>query len=170
MTDARYRSALLGSHHNRATFSSGDEALDRYFHLQAGQDQRRSVALPYVLVDTTTGDVAGYYTLSTSSIVPTNLPEALIRKLPRYQALPTLLLGRLAVDQHYRGQGVGRLLLLDALARCLDVSRQVGLIGIVVDAKGDVARSFYEHFGFIRFVSQEYRLFLPMPTIAHLDL
>lgn len=53
----------LGSHHNRAAFESGVEPLDRYFHTSAGQDARKRVAAPFVLLDRTNGNVAGYYTL-----------------------------------------------------------------------------------------------------------
>ena len=169
MTEGSYRFEPLGRHHNRAAFSSGVEALDRYFHQQVGQDQRRGVAAPYVLVDTATRDVVGYYTLSTFSIVPTDLPAALARRLPRYDTVPAILIGRLAADRRYHGQGIGRLLLVDALLRSLAISQQIGAMAVVVDAKDDAARSFYEHYGFKRFVDHEYRLFLPMVTVAQLE-
>ena len=168
MTAGRYRFEPLGRHHRRAGFSCGVEALDRYFYRQAGQDQRRALAVPYVLVDTHTRDVVGYYTLSTFSIVPTSFPEAMTRKLPRYETFPAILIGRLAVDRRYRGQGFGRQLLVDALLRSLALSEQIGAMAVVVDAKDDAARSFYEQHGFMRFADHEYRLFLPMATIAQL--
>ncbi len=168
MSGRGYRFEPLGPHHNRAAFSCGVEALDRYFRQQVGQDQRRGLAVPYVLVDTATGNVAGYYTLSTLSIEPTGLPGAMTRKLPRYDAFPAILIGRVAVDGRYRGQGFGRLLLLDALARSLSISQQVGALVVVVDAKDDAARSFHEQYGFARFADHEYRLFVPMSTIAQL--
>jgi len=168
VADDAYRFEQLGTHHRRADFSCGVEALDRYFRQQAGQDQRRGVAVPYVLADPATGAVVGYYTLSTLSILAESLPDELTRKLPRYQALPAVLIGRLAVDQRYRGRGLGELLLMDALHRGFDISRQVGAMAVVVDAKDDAARSFYERYGFRRFVDHEYRLFLPMATVARL--
>lgn len=169
MPEGRYRFERLAGHHRRSDFSSGVEALDRYLHRQAGQDQRRALAVPYVLVDDATNEILGYYTLSTLSILPASLPEPTARRLPHYQAFPALLIGRLAVDQRHRGAGVGRLLLVDALLRCLAIGRQVGAMAVVVDAKDDAARSFYERFGFIRFADHEYRLFLPMATIAQLE-
>ncbi|MBI4494711.1 MAG: GNAT family N-acetyltransferase [Chloroflexi bacterium] len=168
MTHGRYRSETLGERHPRADFSCGVEALDRYFHQQAGQDQRRGLAVPYVLVDTTSGAVVGYYTLSTLSIVPASLPVAVTRRLPRYQTFPGILIGRLAVDQRARGQGLGAMLLMDALRRCLDLSRQIGAMAVVVDARDEAARAFYERYGFLRLVDHDYRLFLPMATIAQL--
>lgn len=170
MTEERFRSQVLGSQHDRARFSCGVASLDRYFREQARQDQRRSVAVPYVLLDSITGGIAGYYTLSACSLSPRSLPEVLIRKLPHYRALPALLLGRLAVDQGYRGRGAGRHLLMDAFARCLEVSNEVGLIGLVVDAKDGAARAFYERFGFRRFTDEEFRLFLPIDSIRELEL
>jgi len=170
VTDRPYRLEQLDRHHNRAAFSCGVEALDRYLHQQAGQDQRRALSVPYVLVDVAMGTVAGYYTLSTFSIVPASLPGAMARKLPRYEAFPAILVGRLAVDRRYHGQGFGRLLLMDALLRSPEISRRVGAMAVVVDAKDDAARSFYERYGFTRFLDHEYRLFLPMATIAQLEL
>ena len=168
MADDRYRFEPLGAHHDRADFSCGVETLDRYFRQQAGQDQRRGLAVPYVLVDPATGVVAGYYTLSTLSILAESLPADLTRKLPRYPALPTILIGRLAVDQRHRGQGLGELLLIDALHRSLDISRQIGAMAVVVDAKDDAARAFYERYGFMRFTDHEHRLFLTITTVAQI--
>jgi len=122
--------------------------------------------LPYVLVDTATGGIVGYYTLSTFSIVPTSLPQGMAKKLPTYEAFPAILLGRLAVDRRYRGQGFGEILLVDALRRSLESTRQVAAMAVIVDAKDDAARAFYERYGFMRVVDDEYRLFLPMATVG----
>ena len=116
MTD-RFRVESLAASHRRAEFGCGNEALDRYLHRQAGQDARRLVAAVFVLYDAEADLIAGYYTLNASSIAPTDLPAELARKLPRYEALPAVLLGRLAVDARYQGQGLGALLLFDALKR-----------------------------------------------------
>lgn len=170
MTEDRYRSEPLSRYHKRSSFSCGVEVLDRYFHQQAGQDQRRGVAVPYVLTDTTTGTLVGYYVLSTLSIFPKSLPPELTRRLPRYETLPAILVGRLAVDRRYRGQGLGQLLLLDALARCLAVSREIGALAVVVEAGDDAARAFYVHHGFLPFVDHEYRLYIMMATAAKLGI
>src|SRR3954468_1826331 len=148
MTDGRYRFEPLGRHHDRAAFSCGVEPLHRYFHQQVGQAQRGGLAVPYVLVEPAAGDVAGYYTLSTFSVVPASLPDAVARKLSRCETVRAILIGRLAVDRRHRGQGLGRLLLMDALPRSLAISRQVGAVAVVVEAKDDIARSFYEQYGF----------------------
>jgi len=105
----------LGSHHNRAVFSCGIESLDVYFQRQAGQDARKRVAAPFVLLDKSSGMVAGYYTLSQTGINMVELPTEITKKLPKYPVVPATLLGRLAVHKNYQGKGLGEILLMDAL-------------------------------------------------------
>jgi len=163
-----YEVKPLASEHDRAAFSCGVEPLDRYFRDQAGQEMRRNVAAVFLLRMLDSSAVAGYYTLSAMSLEPTELPLDLIKRLPRYPTLPALLIGRLAVDRSYQGQGIGRAMLMSALSRSLKLRSEVGAIGVVVDAKDDAAGQFYEHYGFQRFLNRRYRLFLPMKTIEHL--
>ena len=158
----------LASEHDRAAFSCGVEALDRYLKQQARQDARNRVAAPFVLLDRASGQIMGYYTLSAFAVELTELPSALRKRLPRYPQVPAVLLGRLAVDQRFAGQGWGKALLIDALRRTLEHSRQIAAMAIVVDAKDDAARGFYEQFGFQRLVDHEQRLFLAMGTIEQL--
>jgi GNAT superfamily N-acetyltransferase len=170
MRDARFSLEPLGAHHARAAFSCGVAALDRYFREQAGQEMRRRVTVVYVLVEQATSVIAGFYTLSAAGIDVSSFPAELARRLPRYPRLPAILLGRLAIDQRFRGGGLGKGLLLDALARSYHLSRQIGALAVVVDAKDDAARRFYEHFGFRRLADDADRLFLEMATIASLSL
>jgi len=158
----------LGDTHDRAAFSSGVEPLDRYLHQQAKQDMRRYVAAVFVACEAGSATVIGYYTLSARSVSSTDLPQDMAKRLPRYPTLPAVLLGRLAVDQHYRGRGIGELLLMSALRRSARLRNDIGVVTMIVDAKDDRARSFYERYGFIHFQEQEFRLFLPMKTIEQL--
>ncbi|MBC8165069.1 MAG: GNAT family N-acetyltransferase [Bryobacteraceae bacterium] len=155
--------------HDRAAFSCGVEPLDRYLKQQASQDARRNVAVPFVL-STADRRVIGYYTLSSAAINGDDLPPEFIKKmkLPRYPELPATLIGRLAVDQGYRGQGLGELLLLHALNRAFLGSQQVASLGVIVDTKDESSKRFYLHYGFLSFPEQERRLFLPMLTIEQL--
>jgi hypothetical protein len=105
----------LGRQHDRAAFHCGAEALDRYLKQQARQDADKRVAAPFVAVSPPNARVLGYYTLSASVLTLTDLPDELARKLPRYPQLPVTLLGRLAVDQSTKGQGLG---VLPALRFC----------------------------------------------------
>jgi GNAT superfamily N-acetyltransferase len=168
MAHERFLVELLSRHHDRSEFSCGVDALDRYLRQQAGQEMRRYVASVYVLYDRELQTIAGYYTLSAFSVEPTTLPDDISRRLPRYESIPAVLLGRLATDTRYRGQGFGGLLLINALRRSLEVSTQVGAAMVVVDAIDRAAASFYERYGFHAFPSYPNRLFITMQTIATL--
>lgn len=159
------RVEILGSNHDRASFDCGVDALDRYLKVQAGQDARRNMAAPFALV-LSNGTVAGYYTLSATSIRLGDLPEQTTRKLPRYPLVPATLLGRLAVDRRHRGMGYGRFLLADALHRSL--RSEIASFAVVVDAKDDHARRFYERESFRPFPDRPTKLFLPMADIEEL--
>lgn len=157
---------LDATRHVRSKFSCGVEALDRYLQLQAGQDARRRIAAPYVLLEPPSLDVIGFYTLSNTSLQAAELPSVFVKKLPRYPVLPATLLGRLAVDASRRGRGFGTALLLDALRRCL--RSETASLAIVVDAKDDAARSFYEQHEFLRLPDRLNRLFKPMGEVEKL--
>lgn len=160
----------LEKKHNKDPFKCGIEALDRYLKTQASQDTKKNVAVTYVLTAENSDQVLGYYTLSSMSIFPGELPDELAKKLPRYPILPGILLGRLAVDESHHGKKIGIYLLLDALKRSLAVSDQIGIVAIIVDAKNDNAVTFYKKYGFIELPDNRYRLFLPLNTIRKLDL
>lgn len=159
-----HRIEALGASHDRAGFRSGVTELDEYFHHRAGQDAKRKVAAAFVLVDAR-GSVLGYYTLSAYSIKLDSLPASIRTRLPRYPLIPATLLGRLAVSERCRGQGLGRFLLMDALHRSLRNTAEVASIGVVVEALDDAARLFYLHHEFVPLVDHANRLFLPMVTI-----
>jgi predicted GNAT family N-acyltransferase len=158
----------LGRQHDRTAFHCGADALDRYLKQQARQDADKRVAAPFVAVNPPDTRVLGYYTLSASVLTLTDLPDEQARKLPRYPQLPVTLLGRLAVDQSARGQRLGEHLLLDALHRSLTHADQIAAMAVVVDAKDEIAASFYRHYGFIPLQAQPKRLFVPMRVVAEL--
>jgi GNAT superfamily N-acetyltransferase len=159
------RVEALGPHHDRNSFVSGVEPLDRYFRSQAGQDARKNMAAPFVLV-LPDGAIGGYYTLSATGVKLTEFPVDITRKLPRYPLVPATLLGRLAVDQNHQGRGYGRFLLADALFRA--VRSEIASFAIIVDAKDEAARRFYERESFVPFPDQQMRLFRPRADIAEL--
>ena len=163
-----YATDPLAPHHDRAAFSCGVESLDRYLRQQARQDERRNVARVFVMADPDTDSVAGYYTLSMTSIELIGLPDDLTRRLPRYPVVPAALIGRLAVDQRFHGRGLGSILLLDAYHRSLEASAEVAAVAVVIDAIDDTARRFYKHHDFRPLTGGGQRLFLPMATIAKL--
>jgi predicted GNAT family N-acyltransferase len=163
-----YRIEALSKHHDRAAFDCGSAALNRYLQHQARQDAEKSVAAPFVLMIPPDPRVLGYCTLSASIVNATELPDTLVRKLPRYPQLPVTLLGRLAVDQSMKGSGIGEFLLLDALRRSLEAAAHIAAMAVVVDAKDDVAAAFYRHFSFLPLQEQPRRLFLDMKSVAGL--
>src|SRR5947207_1264962 len=157
----------LGPAHDRGAFSCGAEALDNYLHKQAGQDARKRVAAPFVL--TPDGKrIAGYYTLSQYSIDLGVIPKEISRQFPKYPVVPATLIGRLAVSKEFRGQGLGQLLLMDALKRSLDSGKAVASAAVIVDAKDDDAATFYRKYGFLELPKVPKRLFLPMATVEKL--
>jgi predicted GNAT family N-acyltransferase len=162
-----FRVEPLGKAHDRAAFSCGSEPLDSYLQKQAGQDVAKHAAVCFLLTpDSKT--VAGYYTLSQYSVDLVKLPGEMAKKLPKYPEVPTTLLGRLAISERFRGQKLGEFLLLDALHRCWQQSKQVASAAVIVDAKDEAAKRFYEHFEFILLPDTPRRLFLPMRTIENL--
>ena len=165
MTDAGPRVEALSAQHDRSGFASGVEALDRYIRTQAGQDARRRMAAPFVLV-LPDGDIAGYYTLASTAVKIADLPESTVRRLPRYPLVPATLLGRLAVDRRHQGRGFGRFLLADAMHRAL--RSQIASFAMIVEAKDDTARAFYARESFLPFPDRPMTLFLPMADIEAL--
>lgn len=160
---------VLGTHHQRNDFDCGSDALNRYLGTQARQEMERDAAIVYVLVPSDRPTrIAGYYSLSSTAVRLSEWPEPTRRKLPRYPLVPATLIGRLAVDQIYRGLRLGERLLIDALRWSLTASRTVASVAVIVDAKEATAVAFYLRYGFTAFPDQPLRLFLPMKTIAEL--
>lgn len=158
----------LGPHHDRAAFSCGNTGLDAYLEHRATQDERRNVARVFVLVGDKPGAIAGFYSVSSTGIDIGDLPREQAKKLPHYPVIPAALIGRLAVGREYQGQGLGGVLLVDALKRIIEAGGSVAAYAVVVDAKDDRAVSFYEKHGFQRFPTHPKRLFLPVATARRL--
>ena len=152
----------------RTGFDCGVPALNDYFSKQLGQDVRRRVATAYVLQQTESNQVVGFYTLASASVLLKDLPAETVKKLPRYPLVPTTLLGRLAVSVAYRGRGFGERLLLDALFRSVAAADVVASVAVVVDAKDAAGAAFYENYGFIPLPDNALRLFIPMATLERL--
>lgn len=123
------------------------------------------MAAPLVLV-LPDGTIPGYYTLSATSVRLRELPTRMVRKLPRYPLVPATLLGRLAVDRRHQGKGYGRFLLGDALHRA--ARSEIASFAVIVDAKDESARRFYERESFLPFPDQPTKLFRPMADIQRL--
>jgi GNAT superfamily N-acetyltransferase len=137
--------------HDVAAFGCGEPSLDEWLLRHAAAESRRGSARVWVWVDetsTTPTRVMGYYSLSAGKVARQDLPKALGRGGP--SEVPAVLIGRLALDASRRGQGLGELLLADALSRIVDATRTVGARFVVVDALHEPAALFYERHGFRR--------------------
>jgi GNAT superfamily N-acetyltransferase len=144
-----------------ADFHCGNAALDDYIRRYAAQDIKRGLARVFVALPVENpGRIAGYFSLSAASVGATSLPDELRRKLPRYP-VPVALLGRLAVDKAFQGQGLGSILLADACIKVARASQVLAVAGLIVDAKDEAAAAFYRHFGFVAMPGQAMRLLLP---------
>jgi predicted GNAT family N-acyltransferase len=155
----------LAAGHKKNVFACGQSLLDHYIHTQAKQDVLKRISACFVLA---AGDktLKGYYTLSSAAIQRDSLPEEIIKRLsPSYSNLPVTLLGRLAVDIKYQGQGLGELILIDALKRCYEASTTIGSMAVIVDPIDNAAKIFYTKYGFILLPDSK-KMFLPMKTIS----
>lgn len=162
MSSPPFLLAPLDEAHDRTTFHCDSELLNRYLREQATQDIRRRVAACFVAL-TDDRKVAGYYTLASSSLLLADLPASTIKKLPRYPTVPAVRMGRLAVDQTFKGQGLGGALLADALHRA--ARSDIAAFALMVDAKDEAAAAFYRHHGFIALPDSVLSLFLPLATV-----
>jgi len=154
--------ALDTASHDRGQFTCGQPALDRYLREQVSQDIRRRVAACFVAV-AEQSRIAGYYTLAAASVPLNDLPASVRRQLPRYPAVPAVRMGRLAVDAEFKGQGLGGVLLVDALRRA--ARSEIPAVAMIVDAKDEQAAAFYRHHGFMTLADSPLTLFLPLAGV-----
>ncbi len=152
------------SRHDRAGFHCGEPSLDEYLARRASQDVRRGVTRLFCAVDPQTNRIAGYCTLSAVSVQLRDLAPADARRLPRYPDVPGFVLGRLAVHRDVQRQGLGRLLLANAVRRVQAVP--VGVWCIAVDALDERAAEWYARYGFRALPHQPLRLILPLGNLT----
>lgn len=151
---------------NKKEFRCGKEMLDNYLHKQASQDIKRRLSTVSAMID---GDrVIGYYTLASTSIPREHVPERVQKRMPpSYHNLPAILLGRLALDESYKGQRLGEYLLIDALKTCFEVSlKHIGAVAIIVDPIDSEAEAFYTKYDFVKLDSG--KMFLSMQMVTEL--
>ena len=139
----------LSADHDRAGFDCGSEPLNRFLQQVARQHSEKGLSRTFVMVNETAGipkPVLGYFSLSATEADTEHLPPAIARKLPR--KIPAARMGRLAVSKAMQGQGLGSILLIEALRRTAHAADELGICGLFVDAKDDRAAGFYRRFGF----------------------
>lgn len=156
----------LAKIHDREGFDSGSEPLNVFLKQTARQHAKRGISRTFVLVEDNALEpkpILGFFSLNLCQIKSESLSQEEAKKLPRN--VSAVRLGRLAVARTFQGQGLGRVLLVAAMKRFLEIFNTAGGIGLFVDAKDHKAKSFYEHFGFVPLPSNELELFLPVTTL-----
>ncbi len=156
----------LAKCHDRDGFDCGSDPLNLFLKQTARQHAARGISQTFVLVDeaaVTPKPILGFFSLNICQIKPESLAPQEARKLPR--DVPGVLLGRLAVDKSHQRQGIGKMLLVAAMKKFIEIFNAAGGIGLFVDAKDQDAKEYYKQFGFLPLPSDELRLFLPIKTI-----
>ncbi len=152
---------LIEKKHDRKQFNCESEALNIFLKEHAFQNNKNNISRTYVSICENNGNIAGYYSLSYGSISHNEATEKVKKRMPKYP-IPVMLLARLAVDHRFKGFGLGRSLLKDALLRTMQASNIAGLKAIIAHAKDEKAKSFYLKYGFEESVLDQYHLMLPI--------
>lgn len=138
-------------------FDCGHEDLNRYIARFALNNQANGSAQTYAAI--ADGKIIGYYSLAVGAVAHSEAPARMVKGLARHP-VPVMLLARLAVENEAKGRGLGAALLHDALARTLQAADIAGIRAVIVHAKNDEARRFYEHFDFDPSPTDLYHLYL----------
>ena len=160
------RIELLSPDHDRDAFDCGNELLNLFLRQTARQHAERGISRTFVLVEEEAPSpkpILGFFSLNICQVKSESLTPQEAKKLPR--DVSAVRLGRLAVSASHQRQGIGKLLLIAAMERLLEIFERAGGIGLFVDAKDQAAKCYYEQFGFVSLPSKELELFLPTRTI-----
>jgi len=152
-----FRLERLGREHPRKRFRCGQEQVDDWLATKALQNQEKHLSVTKVLLDES-GAIAGYYTLATGQVDFGDLPAEVGKRLPQ-RMLPVAVLAWLGVSGEHQGQGLGRLLLAQALRDCHDAGKTFAFIAVILDCIDDKAKAFYTHWDFEELPGRPYRLY-----------
>lgn len=147
-------------------YDCGAAALNQFLHKHALPNQLADAARTYVAsIETEEGkQVVGFYTLTAASVVPEDSPDRIRKGLARHP-IPVVLLARLAVDQQYKGQGLGKGLFKDALLRTAQAAEVIAARGLLVHAKDEQAKQFYLRYNLEASPTHPLHLFLLMKDL-----
>ena len=162
---AQFRIEILDpAIHRRDEFTCESPELTEFLRTRARKEAKSRTSACFVIVPVADpGQIAGFYTLSATTIELEKLPPEFSKKLQRYPRLPATLLGRVVRALKFKGQGIGDLLMVDALKRAFESSSVIGSGAVVVDPKDEKTAKFYATFGFQRLDGQ--KMFLPMKAV-----
>ncbi len=153
----------LNARHDLGPFSCGKPSLDNWLKMRALSNHQKRFTAVIVVHDG--GRVVGYYGLAPTAIMPTTMPRALRTGQPP-DPVPCLLLGQLATDQNWAGQGIGSGLLKHALQRCVEAAALIGGRALVVNAVDGEAAEFWARRGFVPSKDDPMILFRSIADIA----
>lgn len=128
-------------------FDCGTPELNEWLRVYAWTNHNSGSARVYISVDTNADLFAGYYCLSAGAVEHADAPNRVSKGLAHHP-IPIVLIGRLAVDQHYDGQGLGRFLVQDAFQHIVQTTGVIGTWAVMVQAKNSAAADFYKLLGF----------------------
>ena len=143
-------------------FDCGTEVLNSFLTRYALKNDELGIGRTFIALDDN-NRIAGYFTLATAQVAYTEIPEDYKGKLPKYP-IPALRIARVAVSKDLQGKGVGKWLLAQAFIKIIQVADVTGLYFIIVDAK-ESSKSFYEHYGFKKFIDEELSYFILVDTV-----
>jgi ribosomal protein S18 acetylase RimI-like enzyme len=149
----------LNKHHKRTAFCSGVDMVDAWLRKRAHQARQKHLAVTRVLLKEP-DIIAGFYTLAMGQVNFDELPNDIVRKLPR-TLLPIVTLAWLAVDKHYQGKGLGERLLAQALADCYQTGQMMPFMAVLLDCANVNAKSFYQRYDFEELPGHPLKLMLP---------
>lgn len=161
--------------HDRTAFSCGVAQIDNYLKLTAKKSSKADVVRIWVILDHDVR-IIGFYGINMHAIAAENMPSAYQKKAPKHGLLPAAFIAMIGVDQSQQGEGIGGVLLADALSRIGRVADEIGTTAVLLDILDDgddeaVARRrrYYESFGFASLPDQPLRLFMPIQTVRALS-
>jgi GNAT superfamily N-acetyltransferase len=158
---------LLSDEHDRKGFRCGSESLERYLRETAKGHLTKGVSITRVMVERNarkSKPVLGYFTLTCTLANAAAWPGA-AKGLPS-MPVPIVLLGRLAVAEHWQGKGIARLLLAAAREIAAKSMRGAGGVGLAVDPADEGLVDFYSKYGFVRVEEDSLRMFLPLDSLS----
>jgi len=138
--------------------------MNSFLQKHALNNDRAGLGRTFVAIEPGQAEVAGYFTVSTGSVNFAAIPDSIRKRLPKYP-IPTVHIGRLAVDVTFQGKRLGETLLVEALRKAATASKDVGVYAVDLFALHDKAKCFYLKYGFVEMLDEPLHLFLPIETV-----